>query len=455
MEESIIGLAVGAGVGALIVFLVLTARNFLYVCRPNEVLIFSGRSNTLPDGTKVGYRVVHGGWALQIPILESVDRMTLETMPIEVRVINAYSRGGIPLEVQAIANVKISSDQARIANAIERFQGQNPDEIRRVAKESLEGHIRGVVARMTPEEVNEDRLKFAKEMIEEAGEDFLKLGLALDTLKIQSVSDPVEYLDSIGRERLAAVISEAEIAESTAKADAEEVEAEAERRGRVAREQAVTAITEAENDLQRRTAEWEARAKGAEERAKQMAIAARARAEQRLQELRSELEKLRLTAERVLPADAEREAAEMDARADAAHIAADGEAMAEVLRMMSDVWIKAGPDARDIFLIQQLEQVLETVVERVRGMQIGEVVLLDRGDGQALPEHVASLPATVAAVLREMSHATGIDVPDILSTPPRSRQISEQPDFGGDDVDDIDKEPALLTDQPASEGVSS
>lgn len=437
------GLVIGGFIGLLLVGAVFVAQNFIWVCRPNEVLIFSGRGQKLEDGTKVGYRVVHGGFSWQMPFLEKVDRMTLETMPIEVRVINAYSKGGIPLEVQAIANVKVSSDNGRIANAIERFLGQNPDEIRRVAKETLEGQIRGVVARMTPEEVNEDRLKFAREMMEEAGEEFEKLGLEVDTLKIQSVSDPIEYLDSIGRERLANVISEAEIAESTAKADAEEVEAQAARRGRVAREQAATAITEAENNLAKATAEWEARAKSAEERAEQQAIAARNRAEQELQELRARLERLRLEADRVLPADAERKAAEMDARAEAAHIAADGQAMAEVLRMMSDTWIKAGPDAKDIFLIQQLEQILTTVVDRVRGMKVGEVVLLDGGDGSALPHHVASMPATVGAVLRELAVTTGIDVPSILSGPSNGTPLlTEDPR-----LDEAD--PKMLTEERA------
>ena len=418
-----IGLGVGGVIGLLLIGLVFVAQGFLWVCRPNEVLIVSGRKHKLADGTQIGYRIVHGGFSWQLPFFEKVDRMTLETMPIEVRVVNAYSKGGIPLEVQAIANVKVSSDRTRIANAIERFQGQDPREIRRVAKETLEGQIRGVVARMTPEEVNEDRLKFAREMMEEAGEEFEKLGLEVDTLKIQSVSDPIEYLDSIGRERLANVISEAEVAESTAIADAVEVEAEAARRGRVAREQAATAITEATNNLAKKTAEWEARAKSAEERAEQQALAARARAEQEYQELRTRLERLRLEAERVLPADAQRKAAVMDARASAAHIAADGEAMAEVLRMMSDTWIKAGSDAKEVFLIQQLESVLHTVVQRVKDMEIGEVVLLDGGDGSALPHHIASLPATVGAVLREMSVTTGIDVPAVLAQQATGRPL--------------------------------
>ena len=105
----------------------------------------------------------------------------------------------------------------------------------------------------------------------------------------------------------------------------------------------------------------------------------------------------------------------MRARSEAATIAADGEAMARVLDMMTATWLKAGNDARDIFLIQQLEQILTKVTDRVKGLEIGEVTLLDGGDGRALPGHLSALPATVSSVLKEFRETTGVDVTGILS----------------------------------------
>jgi flotillin len=414
----------GVFLAVVVSSLVFVAKQFLFVGRPNELLIFSGRSHTLEDGRTIGYRVIHGGWAWRVPLFEKVDRMPLVALPIELQIQNAYSKGGIPLSVHAIANVKVSSDPRRRNNAIERFLGRDPAEIRRVAKESLEGHLRGIVARMTPEEVNEDRLKFAEELTVEAGDDLHQLGLTLDTLKVQSVADDVQYLDSIGRERLANVLSEAEIAESTAKADAEEMQAKHSREGEVADEKSETIIKKQENELRRVVAELEARAKAEEERAEQRGLEARARAEVRLQEIRAKLEHLRLSADVVLPAEAQRQASQLRARADAAQIAADGAALAEVLRMMTEVWIKAGDDAKDIFLIQQLETILKTVTDRVKALDIGEVTLLDSGDGRALPGHVAALPATVGAVLREFTETTGVDVTGILSGDPARKSSS-------------------------------
>lgn len=408
-------LCAGAGAGLALVMLVFVAKQFLFVGRPNELLIFSGRQYRLTDGSSMGYRVVHGGFSWRWPLLEKVDRMELTAIPIELNIANAYSKGGIPLGLHAIANVKVSSRVRNRNNAIERFLGRDPEEIRQVGKETLEGHLRGIIARMTPEEVNEDRLKFAEELVDEAGEDFDKLGLTLDTLKVQSVNDDVSYLDSIGRERLAGVLADAEIAESTAKADAEEEQANFARAGSVANEQAETVIAQRENALRRRRAELEAQARSEEEKAEQMALAARARAEQELQEIRGRLEHLRLSADVVLPAEAGRKASEMTARADAAQIAADGEAMAQVLDMMRQAWLAAGSDAKEIFLIQQLETVLGTVTERVNQMEIGEVTLLDGGDGAALANYMAALPATVGAVLGELRATTGIDVAGILA----------------------------------------
>src|SRR5690606_38362800 len=124
-----------------------------------------------------------------------------------VKVENAFSRGGTPLEVQGIANVKIASDPPQVFNnAVERLLDLELTEVHRIAKDTLEGNLRGVLATLSPEEVNEDRLKFANELIEEADADLKRLGLQLDMLKIQNVTDRTGYLDSIGRAKNAEIL---------------------------------------------------------------------------------------------------------------------------------------------------------------------------------------------------------------------------------------------------------
>lgn len=415
--EAVFG-AVCLGVGAAFVVLILLviARQFLYICRPHEVLIVSGRgkqgeaSGKGPDG----YQPVFFGRIWRKPFLEKVDRMDMRTIPIDLKVMNAYSKGGIPLNVHAVACVKISSSPRYLMNAVERFLNRDPAEIQRVAKETLEGHLRGVLARLTPEEVNEDRLKFAGELIHEAQDDFNKLGLHLDTLKIQNVSDDVKYLDSIGRERIANVIRDAEIAESNARAEAEQAEAQANQLAKVAAETAETMILRQTNATRRFKAEQEARAKAEEERMVQIVAQARAEAEIELQTIRQKLEETRRQAEVVLPAQAAGEAAALRAQGEAASIYENGRARAQVLDLIGQAWIKAGADAKDIFLIQQLEDVLRAVVARINGIEVSEVVLLDSGDGQALPAYVASYPAMVTRILAELRNSSGVDIAGIL-----------------------------------------
>ncbi len=413
--DIIVGLAcLGVGAGFLVLVGLFVVKQFLYIARPNEVLVIAGRGKAL-EGQKGGYTAVFHGRVWQKPFLEQIDTMDLRCMPVEVQVVNAYSKGGIPLKVHAVANVKVTSHPRQVMNAVERFLGRDNSEIRRVAKETLEGHLRGVVAQLTPEEVNEDRLRFADELVDEAEKDFSKLGLQLDTLKIQNVSDETRYLDSIGRKQIATVIRDAEIAESNARAEAQRVEADANQRGRVADETAETNIVKQANAVRRFKGEQEARAKSEEERMVQIVVQAQAEAEVELQEIRQKLEKQRLMADVILPAKAKREAEALLARGAAAAIEEDGRALAEVLELMTRAWLSAGPDAKDIFLIQQLENVLTRVVERVNKVDVGEVVLLDGGTGQALPAYVASYPAMVKKVLEELRESTGIDVAGILS----------------------------------------
>ena len=401
-------------VGFLLLFFA-AAKSFLFVGRPNEVLIFSGRDHKLKDGSVVGYRLIRGGWTFRWPVVETVERMDLRVFPVRIDTRGAYSKGGIPLNVQAIANVKISSDDEIIHSAIERFLGRNRDEIVRVAQETLEGNLRGVLATLTPEEVNENRLRFSEQLLDDVEPDLEKLGLHLDTLKIQNVSDDRDYLDSLGRRRIAEILKVAEIAESDSMKLAEEVEAEAQGRGEVARRNAQAQIQKAQNELRQYMADLELQAKSEEERAEARALAARAEAEQELQQVRTELEKLRLQADVVIPAEANKVARELIAAGEAAEIAEKGRAMAEVLRMMADAWKDAGDAAADVFVLHRLESIMKHVSRAAQQVQVMEVALIDSGNGTALPNYVSSFPKIVANLFTEMRDTLGLDIQGALT----------------------------------------
>ncbi|MDX9719124.1 MAG: SPFH domain-containing protein [Myxococcota bacterium] len=398
-------IAVGAAVLILVFVYLAYVKKFLYICRPHEMLVFTGRNQ----------RIIFGGRAYKMPIVEQVARMDLRLFAVHIRIQGAFSKGNIPLSVHAIANVKISSDERFAIKAVERFLGQPNEEIKRVAKETLEGTLRGILATMTPEEVNEDRLKFADRTKEDAEADLQKLGLHLDTFKIQHVSDEMQYLDSIGRKRIAEVIRDAEIAESDAKREADMAVAEAQARGNVAGERADDQVQQKENELRQLKADLNAQVKAAEEKAKGEAEAARSQAAQELEAVRIELEKLRLQAEKVIPAEVARDARKLFAAGEAAPIEAQAKATAEAMAMLDESWREAGCDAVDIYVVQQIELLMQKVAAAAANVKIADVALIDAGDGQTLPNYVASYPRIVSALLGEIKNSIGLDIAESMS----------------------------------------
>jgi flotillin len=405
---------IAAGIAVLLVLMVIY-RYLLRICRPNEILIFSGRKHTTSDGRSVGYRVVFGGRGVRVPVVETVHRMDVSLISVPIAVQGAYSEGGIPLNVHAIANIKVSTDRRHVGNAIERFLGKDRLEIARVVKETLEGHLRGVLATLTPEELNEDRLKFARQLEASSGPDLEKLGLELDVLKIQHVSDDRNYLESIGRQRIAEILRSAEVAESDAARLAEQSEAAARARGEIAMSNAKASVQRKANELRQVKAEVDAEARGEEVRAEAAGQQARAEAELALQQIRGELEQLRLTAEVTIPAEVDAQVRELAAAGQAASIAADGEAMAASLAEVASAWHDSGGRAMDMFVLQHLDQIFGEVARAATRLKVGEVNLIDGGDGKTLAAYAAAYPATMAALFEQVTKTLGVDIAKVIT----------------------------------------
>ncbi len=379
-------------------------RANLKICQPNEVLIFSGRSRCMSDGTKVGYRFIKGGRGFRIPILEQVERIRLNTIPLDLTVQNAYSKGGIPLTVRAIANVKVASNESELSNAVERLLGKDPHEIQMIAKETLEGNLRGVLATLTPEEVNEDRLKFAKELLGEADIDLSNLGLQLDTMKIQSVEDDVGYLDAIGRQQSAHIIAAARVAEAEKREQARLAEANADK-----------SIEQAENDVRILKAQLSAKSAAEEARIDVAAEVSAAQARQQLAIEEIKLAEKQQRADVIVAAEAERQAKEEIAKGNAARIFEDGQAEVEILRQKLILWQEAGPNAERLFLIQMLPDILKQVVQTVDNLSIDKLTVVDSGNGTGVPSVFNQIAGSTPALLESLKASTGVDIAAMLS----------------------------------------
>lgn len=396
-----IGIIIGIVVLAALVLFILSLPGLIHNSSPSEVLIFSGKR--VREGDRVyGYRLKKGGMGLQVPLFEKVDRLDLTNMVIDVSATNAYCKGGIPLTVQGVANVKIAGHSPVLNNAIERFLGRSRAEIMQVAKATLEGALRGILSTMTPEQVNEDKLLFAERLVHEVEADMTALGLVVDTMKIQNVHDEVKYLDSIGRKRSAEVISTARVAEATARAQS--IIRESENMQREVEGQINAQIQAAKADAQKRLTDALTRrdALVAEERAVVMAQVAQAKADVDVQKARVEQIRRKLDADVIQPAIAWSETASNEARASTASIIEDGRARAEALRALSDAWEKAGPAAREVMLTQKLQPIIEAITAMIAETKVDKVTMIDAGQG--------SLPAKAISTVEQVKQLFGIDL---------------------------------------------
>ncbi|MGK7909239.1 MAG: flotillin family protein [Synechococcus sp.] len=391
-------IALGASTGAGILII----RNLYYICQPSEVLIFAGGKRSTTGGRKVGYRLVKGGSSLRTPLLERAFRMDITNSIIELKVSNAYSRGGIPLNVSGVANIKIAGDEPTIHNAIERLLGKSRAEIETIARETLEGNLRGVLASLTPEQVNEDKIEFAKSLLGEAEEDLEKLGLVLDTLQVQNISDDVGYLDSIGRKQRVEMLRDARIAEAQTKAESAIEAAENQKITALKRIERDVAISQAEADRRIQNALTQRTAVVAEAEAEIAAEVARAEADIPVQEERIKQVEQQLQADVVAPAEAYCKQAIAQSRARAAKIVENGRAQAEGTRRLVESWQAAGPIARDIFLLQKLDVLLELLAGTVPEVQVDNVTVIDPANTGAVGSLISSF--------EQMKYSTGIDV---------------------------------------------
>lgn len=396
--------AVLGGIGLIAVILILVSiSRLIVICQPNEVVIFSGPEKR-PDQT-IGYRHLRGGRGLRIPLLERVDRLDLTNMSVDVSVTGAYTRDGVPINVQGVANLKVDGDPPGLDRAVERLLGKPRDYIMRIARETLEGNLRGVLAKLTPEQVNEDKEKFAEELIEEAEVDFGKLGLVLDTLKIQTVSDDVEYLDSIGRVVNAELIRRARTAEAERKSEAAVQAANNLSQTRVAQLEADIAIARAEAQKRIITATSRRPAEVARERSVIEAQIARSEGELKVQAARIEQVKLQLDADVVAPARAYKARKQAEAQAQVAAIKENGLATAAGLRELAHVWLEAGDSARDIFLLEKLRGLVNIMVNTVSKVEVDQITMVGGAE---------STGGQVASLVEQLRSAADIDLPELV-----------------------------------------
>ncbi len=222
---------------------------------PNEVLVISGK---LISTQGKGFRTIRGGGVFVWPILERVDRLSLNIMTLLVRTPEVYTVQGVPVIVDGVAQVKIDSDQASVDTAAEQFLSLTEQEIRTVALETLEGHLRAVLGTLTVEEIYKERDKFAQSVQAIATPDMRNMGMRIVSFTVKNITDNNGYLDALGKPRTAQVKRDAIIGQAEADRDATARSAEANQLGQIARLAAETKIAEADRDYRIKVQQYEA-----------------------------------------------------------------------------------------------------------------------------------------------------------------------------------------------------
>ena len=267
-----------------------------------------------------------------------------------------------------------------------------------------------MLATLTPEEVNQDRVKFAESLLTEADTDLKKLGLELDTLKIQNVSDEVGYLDSIGRQQSALLYKRSAIAEVKNQSLARIRNAQNLQDSEKARIRAEMDIAKVEAERRIIDAKTKQTALVQETETRIAADVAKTKAE--LEAERARLERVRheLVADVIRPAEAEQRALIEKAKGAAAQIMEDGRANAEAIQALAVTWVQLGPQARDIVVGQKLPKLVHDLMQAAQGAQIGSLTMVDsQVAGSELAGVTSSLSSqlknTIGSDLKAMVHS--------------------------------------------------
>ena len=229
---------------------------------PNQVLVISGRKHRVvdPDGNtrEVGFKIRKGGGVFVLPVFEKVDILSLELLTIDVQTPEVYTSKGVPVRVDGVAQIKVKGDDVSISTAAEQFLSKTTDEIKNVATQTMEGHLRAILGTMTVEDIYQNRDAFASKVQEVAAGDMANMGLGIVSFTIRDIRDGQGYLEALGKPRIAQVKRDAVIAQAEADRDSMIRSAQATQAGQEAKFLADTKIAEAQRDYQSNVAQYQA-----------------------------------------------------------------------------------------------------------------------------------------------------------------------------------------------------
>jgi flotillin len=226
---------------------------------PNEAFIIYGMRGT---------RVIKGGGAVILPVIENYRSLSLELMSFDVAPQQSlYTRQGVAVTVEAVAQIKVKSDEVSVRTAAEQFLTKTPQQREGLIRLVMEGHLRGIIGQLTVEEIVKQPEMVADRMRGTCADDMNKMGLEVISFTIKEVRDKNDYIVNMGRPDIARIKMQADIAAAEAERDtavaraeaqraAAVKEAEADRERVLAQSVSLAAQAEAQRDLEIRKAQY-------------------------------------------------------------------------------------------------------------------------------------------------------------------------------------------------------
>ncbi|MBI3849974.1 MAG: flotillin family protein [Verrucomicrobia bacterium] len=177
--------AVGTMILVIFVFTMVWASRYVKV-GPNQALIVSGRQRQLADGTRLGFRIVKGGGTFVLPVIETVEVLSLEVITVEMPGSKAQTAGGRAVETDCVAQVKIGGDDVSIVAAAEHFLGKSQAEIGNVLRSVLEKHLSSVLRSSSMDDTTQNPAVCAVRVQSAASADLARMGMSILSFTIRN-----------------------------------------------------------------------------------------------------------------------------------------------------------------------------------------------------------------------------------------------------------------------------
>ena len=447
----------GAIILSIALFLIVFAKQYRKV-GPNEVLIIAGgRKKTItgPDGikVKVGYRYRLGGGTFVVPFVETVYRLPMDVITLNIKTPEVLTHSGVPIMAEATAQVKVDSSDSAIRLAAEQFLGLGKEGIRDVSMNVLEGHMREVIGAMTVEQIYRGRQEFSARVNEAVRPDLSRMGLVMLSFALKDISDAQGYLESLSKPQIVAAKRDALIAQAETEKESIIKSSQARKEGEVARLAAEALIAKAqwENEAKKSESQVTVNQKKAQadfsyeleryrlsqqikkEEAKMKAIEKEEAI--KIEELEISRREKELEASVVKPADARKYQIKSEAEAEEYRIQAEAKGKAEALRMEGEVeaelikkkglaeaesmlkkaqsWEKYNQAAVLEMYLSKLPELVKAVSEPLS--KVDKIVVIGGGEKSL---GTAKITAQVAEVLAQMPDVvkslTGVDLKKYL-----------------------------------------